>query len=86
MWYAGIDWADEKHNVLIIDEAGHQIGKRQVKHTVEGLAELTHLSAIHQWPREESRAGLYRRNQPWLADRSLAGSRICGLSGQSQND
>lgn len=41
MWYAGIDWADEKHDVLIIDDAGHQIGKRQVKHSVEGLAELT---------------------------------------------
>jgi hypothetical protein len=41
MWYAGIDWADEKHDVLIIDDAGHQVGKRQVKHSVEGLAELT---------------------------------------------
>lgn len=41
MWYAGIDWADEKHDVVVLDEAGHQIGKRQVKHSLEGLAELT---------------------------------------------
>ena len=41
MWYAGIDWADTKHDVLVIDEAGRQIGHRQVKHSVEGLAELT---------------------------------------------
>jgi hypothetical protein len=41
MWYAGIDWADEKHDIMVIDDAGHQVGKRQVKHTVEGLKELT---------------------------------------------
>ncbi len=41
MWYAGIDWADAKHDIVVIDEAGHQIGKRQVKHSVEGLADLT---------------------------------------------
>src|SRR5215469_8015907 len=41
MWYAGIDWADEKHDILVIDEAGQQVGTRQVKHTVEGLGDLT---------------------------------------------
>jgi hypothetical protein len=41
MWYAGIDWADEKHDLLVLDEVGHQVGKRQVKHSVEGLKELT---------------------------------------------
>jgi transposase len=41
MWYAGIDWADEKHDIMVLDEAGQQVGKRQVKHTVEGLQELT---------------------------------------------
>src|SRR5690242_1823807 len=33
MWYAGIDWADAKHDVLVLDEAGRQIGQRQVKHS-----------------------------------------------------
>ena len=41
MWFAGIDWADEKHDILVIDEAGQQVGTRQVKHTVEGLGDLT---------------------------------------------
>lgn len=41
LWYAGIDWADEKHDLLVLDEAGHQVGKRQVRHSVEGLKELT---------------------------------------------
>lgn len=41
MWYAGIDWADEHHDVLVIDEAGHQVGSRRVAHSPAGLAELT---------------------------------------------
>ena len=26
MWYAGIDWADQHHDVVVIDEAGHPPG------------------------------------------------------------
>jgi hypothetical protein len=22
MWYAGIDWADDKHDIMVLDEAG----------------------------------------------------------------
>jgi transposase len=42
MWYAGIDWADQHHDVVVIDEAGHQRGALRVTHTKEGLSELTH--------------------------------------------
>jgi transposase len=40
MWYAGIDWSDRHHEVVVIDAVGKRVGKRQVDHTVEGLAEL----------------------------------------------
>jgi transposase len=40
MWFAGIDWADVKHDALVLDETGRQMGSRTVKHTVEGLNEL----------------------------------------------
>ena len=41
MWYAGIDWADEHHVVVVLDEQGQQVATKQVTHTVEGLAQLT---------------------------------------------
>jgi transposase len=41
MWYAGIDWADQHHDVVVIDEAGRQVGALRVTHTKEGLAALT---------------------------------------------
>jgi transposase len=40
MFYAGIDWADQKHDALVLDEAGHRVGSIQVAHTPEGLARL----------------------------------------------
>lgn len=40
MWFVGIDWADTKHDVLILDEAGRRVSARRVTHSVEGLMEL----------------------------------------------
>jgi transposase len=40
MFYAGIDWAGQKHDGLILDETGRKLGSIQVAHTPEGLAKL----------------------------------------------
>jgi transposase len=40
MWYAGIDWADQHHDVAVIDEMGHPVATRRVNHSAEGLDEL----------------------------------------------
>lgn len=42
-FYAGIDWSDDKHDVVILDEAGHRASECQVKRTVKGLAELNNV-------------------------------------------
>ena len=49
MWYAGIDWADEHHVVVVLDEKGQQMATRQFPHTVDGLAKLTALRVEHHW-------------------------------------
>ena len=41
MWFAGIDWADDHHDLVVIDGQGQQVGARRVKHTPAGLTELT---------------------------------------------
>jgi len=38
--YAGIDWSDDKHDVVVLDEAASRVGEREVKHTAKGLQEL----------------------------------------------
>jgi transposase len=40
MWYAGIDWADTKHDVVVLDDAGRQIASKRVPHTKAGLSDL----------------------------------------------
>jgi transposase len=40
MWYAGIDWADQHHDAVVIDEQGKQIAQQRVSHSAEGLAGL----------------------------------------------
>lgn len=40
MLYAGIDWADQKHDALVLDAAGHKLGSIRVAHSPEGLAKL----------------------------------------------
>jgi transposase len=40
MWYAGIDWADEHHDALLIDEKGRQVGSLRIDHSPQGLAKL----------------------------------------------
>lgn len=40
MWYAGIDWSDRHHDVVVIDEAGHKVGQLRVEHSPAGLQKL----------------------------------------------
>ncbi len=39
-WFAGIDWAETHHDVLVIDEIGQQAGSLRVAHTKAGIEEL----------------------------------------------
>jgi transposase len=41
VWFAGIDWADTHHDVVILDDAGRQLRSFRVTHTPEGLQALT---------------------------------------------
>jgi transposase len=40
MWYAGIDWADAHHDLVVIDAAGRQVGLLRVAHSPSGLKQL----------------------------------------------
>jgi hypothetical protein len=46
MWYAGIDWADDHHDAVVLDDAGRVVATLHVAHSVAGLRELT--SALTQ--------------------------------------
>jgi hypothetical protein len=39
-WYAAVDWASEKHDVVVTDYEGKRLGRLQVEHSGEGLARM----------------------------------------------
>ncbi len=64
MFYAGIDWSDTKHDIVVISEAGQRVGKRQVAHTAEGLTDLsTFLASVPGLERKEDLACIVETNQ-----------------------
>jgi transposase len=64
MWFAGIDWADKHHDVVVLDAAGQRLSTRRYLHSAAGLASLTaDLRALGSSPEEvvcvvEMRQGL----------------------------
>src|SRR5438034_4007213 len=40
MWYVGIDWADQHHDALVIDEKGRKAGSLRIDHNPQGFARL----------------------------------------------
>jgi transposase len=40
MFFAGIDWADDHHDCVVVDAAGKRVGSVHVAHTVDGLEKL----------------------------------------------
>jgi transposase len=40
MWFAGIDWADSHHDVLVLGEDRRQVGSLRVLHSREGLEQV----------------------------------------------
>lgn len=40
MWFAGIDWADNHHDVVVIDAAGHKVAQLRIAHTPQGVTKL----------------------------------------------
>ena len=39
-WFAGVDWASEKHKVCLLNANGQAVGEREVDHAGAGLSEL----------------------------------------------
>jgi transposase len=40
MWYVGIDWANDHHDALVIDEKGRQLATLRVDHSPQGMSKL----------------------------------------------
>jgi transposase len=43
--YCGIDWAEQHHDVALVDQDGHLVAKKRIGESIEGFAELVEMLA-----------------------------------------
>jgi hypothetical protein len=56
--FVGVDWAEDHHDVCVMDEAGEVLGKRRVPDSVEGLGQLHELVGAHAEEPDEVVVGI----------------------------
>jgi len=92
MWFAGIDWADAHHDVVVIDEEGTRVGQLRVSHSARGVDQLiawlrgigdiatypAHLACLIETTRRP------RGDHAGGPDYGLIGAGLARLSGQPQ--
>lgn len=58
MIFVGVDWAEDHHDVCVMDEAGVVLGRRRIEDSVNGLAELHGLVGAHTDEPDEVAVGI----------------------------
>ena len=48
MIFVGVDWAEDHHDICVMDQAGEVLGKRRIADSVEGLAQLLNWSVASE--------------------------------------
>src|SRR5258708_37267047 len=67
MWYAGIDWANDHHDALVINEQGRQVGSLRVDHTPQGMTRLnTFLDQSVGADSKHTKACICEPRQSWV--------------------
>jgi Transposase len=56
--FVGVDWAEDHHDVCVMDAAGKVLGKRRIADGVDGLAELHELVGTHAEEPDEVAVGI----------------------------
>jgi Transposase len=56
--FVGVDWAEDHHDVCVMDAAGEVLGKRRIADGVDGLAELHELVGRHAEEPDEVAVGI----------------------------
>ena len=58
MIFVGVDWAEDHHDICVMDEAGDVLGKRRIADNVEGMSELHELVGAYAEEPEEVTVGI----------------------------
>ena len=81
--YVGDDWAEDHHDVQLMDEAGERLAARRLPEGVAGVTALHELVAQHASDPGEVVIGIETDRGPWVSALLAAGYRVYAINPRS---
>lgn len=80
MIFVGDDWAEDHHDVEVMDEAGKRLARRRLPEGVDGVGQLHQLIAEHAESPEAVAVGIETDRGLWVASLVAAGYQVFALN------
>src|SRR5437879_13874679 len=77
MIFVGVDWAEDHHDVCLLDEQGANLGKRRVPEGLDGSRQLQELIAEHTEGSEQVVIGIETDRGLLVPSMLAAGYQLC---------
>ena len=81
--YVGDDWAEDHHDVQLMDEAGGRLAARRLSEGIAGVAALHAMIAEHASGPGEVVIGIETDRGPWVSALLAAGYRVYAINPRS---
>jgi transposase len=80
MIFVGDDWAEDHHDVYLMDEAGRRLGSRRLPEGLIGIRQLHELIAAHAEEPEQVVLGIETDRGLWVGALTAAGYRVFAIN------
>ena len=80
MIFVGDDWAQEHHDVYLMDEAGRRLASRRLPEGLTGIRQLHELVAAHTEEPEQAVIGIETDRGLWVGALTAAGYQVYGIN------
>jgi hypothetical protein len=80
MIFVGDDWAEEHHDVYLLDESGRRLGSRRLPEGLTGVRQLHELIAAHAEDPDQVVVGIETDRGPWVGALTAAGYQVFAIN------
>jgi transposase len=80
MIFIGDDWAEDHHDVYLMDEAGQRLASRRLPEGLTGIGQLHELVAVHAEEPEQAVIGIETDRGLWVEALSAAGYQVYAVN------
>ena len=80
MIYVGDDWAEDHHDLYVMDEAGNRLAARRLPEGLAGIRQLHELIAEHADEPDQAAIGIETDRGLWVAALSAAGYQVFAVN------